>query len=42
VLAYEENVLERLARVARAYRVAILLVLAYIVMRAAVALLAGW
>ena len=42
VLAYEENVVERVARVARTYRTAILLVLAYIIMRAAVALAAGW
>lgn len=42
VVAYEENVFERVARVARTYRTAILLVLAYIIMRAAVALTAGW
>jgi serine/threonine protein kinase len=42
VLAYEENGFERMVRVARAYRTAILLVLAYIFMRAVVALTAGW
>jgi serine/threonine protein kinase len=42
VHAYDENVFERAARVARTYRAAILLVLAYIIMRAAVALTAGW
>jgi serine/threonine protein kinase len=42
VLAYEENAVERLARLARTYRVAILLILGYIVMRVAVAFLAGW
>lgn len=42
VLAYEENAFERLARLARTYRVAILLVLGYIVMRVAVALTSGW
>ena len=42
VHAYEENVFEQVARVARTYRVAILLVLAYVIMRAAVALTAGW
>lgn len=42
VLAYEENVFERLTRLARAYRVAILLVLGYMVMRVAVALASGW
>jgi serine/threonine protein kinase len=40
--AHRETALERVARFARTYRTAILLVLAYIVMRAAVAFLAGW
>jgi serine/threonine protein kinase len=42
VHAHRENALERVVRFGRTYRTAILLVLAYIVMRAAVALLAGW
>jgi hypothetical protein len=42
VTAYQENAVERLARVARTYRVAILLVLGYIVVRVAVALTSGW
>jgi serine/threonine protein kinase len=42
VHAYRETVLERTVRFGRTYRTAILLVLAYIVMRAAVAFLAGW
>jgi eukaryotic-like serine/threonine-protein kinase len=42
VLAYRETVVERTLRFGRTYRTAILLVLAYIVMRAAVAFLAGW
>jgi serine/threonine protein kinase len=42
VLAYEESALERMARFARTYRTAILLILAYIIMRAAVAMMAGW
>jgi eukaryotic-like serine/threonine-protein kinase len=42
VLAYRETVVERALRFGRTYRTAILLVLAYIVMRAAVAFLAGW
>jgi hypothetical protein len=40
--AYRESLLERLARFGRTYRTAILLVLGYIVMRTAVALVAGW
>jgi eukaryotic-like serine/threonine-protein kinase len=40
--AYRETALERAARFGRTYRTAILLVLAYIIMRAAVAFLAGW
>jgi hypothetical protein len=39
--AYRETVLERIGRFARTYRTAILLVLAYMVMRAVVAIL-GW
>jgi len=42
VQAYRETVIERAVRFGRTYRTAILLVLAYIVMRAAVAFLAGW
>jgi serine/threonine protein kinase len=42
VEAYRETIVERAGRFARAYRTAILLVLGYIVMRAAVAFLAGW
>jgi serine/threonine protein kinase len=42
VVAYEENAVERVVRLARTYRVAILLILGYIVMRVAVALTAGW
>jgi serine/threonine protein kinase len=42
VSAYSETVIERAMRVARTYRTAILLVLGYILMRAAVALIAGW
>jgi hypothetical protein len=42
VEAYRETVVERLVRFGRTYRTAILLVLAYIVMRTLVALLAGW
>jgi serine/threonine protein kinase len=42
VLAYEESPFERLSRFARTYRTAILLILAYIIMRAAVAVMAGW
>ena len=42
VQAYRETAFERAVRFGRAYRTAILLVLAYIVMRAAVAFLAGW
>ncbi len=41
VEAYRETVFERIGRFARTYRTAILLVLAYMVMRAAVAI-AGW
>jgi serine/threonine protein kinase len=40
--AYREPALERLARFSRTYRTAIILVLAYIAMRTAVAFLAGW
>ena len=42
VEAHDETLLERTTRFARTYRAAILLVLAYIVMRAGVAVLAGW
>ena len=42
VMAHRESTADRLGRLARTYRVAILLVLAYIVMRVAVAMLAGW
>ena len=42
VQAYRETAFERALRFGRTYRTAILLVLAYIVMRAAVAFLAGW
>ena len=42
VQAYRETVFERAVRFGRTYRTAILLVLAYIVMRVAVAFLAGW
>jgi len=42
VHAHRETALERAIRFGRTYRTAILLVLAYIVMRAAVAFLAGW
>ena len=41
VSAYRETVLERAARFGRTHRTAILLVLAYMIMRAAVAILAG-
>jgi eukaryotic-like serine/threonine-protein kinase len=41
VQAYRESVVDRIVRFARTYRTAILLVLAYIVMRTAVAFLAG-
>ena len=41
VSAYRETTLERAARFGRTHRTAILLVLAYMLMRAAVALLAG-
>jgi eukaryotic-like serine/threonine-protein kinase len=40
--AYRETVFERVVRFGRTYRTAILLVLAYIIMRAAVAFLARW
>ena len=40
--AHRETLAERAMRLGRTYRVAILLVLGYIVMRTAVALLAGW
>jgi serine/threonine protein kinase len=40
--AYRETAVERAARFVRTYRTAILLVLSYIVMRAAVAWFAGW
>ena len=42
VEAHEETLAERLVRCGRTYRAAILLVLAYIVMRVLVAALAGW
>ena len=42
VEAHAETFPERVARFARTYRAAILLVLAYIVMRALVAVIAGW
>jgi eukaryotic-like serine/threonine-protein kinase len=42
VRAHAETVFDRTRRVARTYRTAILLVLAYIVMRALVAFTAGW
>jgi serine/threonine protein kinase len=42
VVAYRETVFERAVRFGRTYRTTILLVLAYIVMRAAVAFLARW
>jgi serine/threonine protein kinase len=42
VVAYRETVFERAVRFGRTYRTAILLVLAYIVMRAAVAFFARW
>jgi serine/threonine protein kinase len=42
VEAYRETVVERLARFGRTYRTAIVLVVAYIVMRALVAFIAGW
>jgi serine/threonine-protein kinase len=40
--AYRETMVERTIRFARTYRTAILLVLAYIIMRTAVAVFAGW
>jgi len=42
VHAYPEPAMERLVRFGRTYRTAILLILAYIVMRAVVAFVAGW
>ena len=42
VSAHRESPFERIARLARSYQVAILLVLGYIIMRVAVALFAGW
>ena len=42
VRAHRENPLEQAVRFARAYQVPIVLVLAYIVMRALIAILAGW
>jgi serine/threonine protein kinase len=42
VQAYRETAIEKTVRFGRTYRTAILLVVAYIVMRAAVAVLAGW
>jgi hypothetical protein len=42
VLAHRETTLERTRRIARLYRMPILLVLTYMVMRALVALFAGW
>ena len=41
-LAHEESFAERVMRLGRTYRTAILLVLGYLVMRVAVALTAGW
>jgi serine/threonine protein kinase len=40
--AYRETMVERTVRFARTYRTPILLVLAYIIMRTAVAVFAGW
>ena len=40
--AHRESIHERVTRLARTYSVAILLVLAYLIMRVAVALFAGW
>ena len=42
VAAHRETAVERVVRLSRTYRTAILLVLGYIIMRALVALLAGW
>ena len=42
VTAHTETVLDRIVRLGRTYRAAILLILGYIVMRVAVAVLAGW
>ena len=42
IAAHKETLLDRALRLARTYRTAILLVLGYIVMRAAVAFFAGW
>jgi serine/threonine protein kinase len=42
IRAHRESQVDRVWRLARTYRTAILLVLGYIIMRAAVALLAGW
>jgi serine/threonine protein kinase len=42
VEAYPETIVDRVVRFGRTYRTAILLVLAYIVMRAVVAFVAGW
>ena len=42
VAAYRETVVERLARFGRTYRTAILLIVAYVIMRAMVAWLARW
>jgi serine/threonine-protein kinase len=42
VRAHRETALERAVRVARRYRMPILLVLTYMIMRALVALIAGW
>jgi len=42
VHAHPENPLERAARVAKRYRMPILLVLTYVIMRALVAFIAGW
>ena len=42
VRAHEETALEKASRVAKLYRMPILLVLTYVIMRAVVALVAGW
>jgi len=42
VQAYRESFLERAVRFERTHRTAILLILAYVIMRAAVAIFAGW
>jgi hypothetical protein len=42
VRAHRETALEKASRIAKLYRMPILLVLTYVVMRAVVALVAGW